>query len=201
MPLVYKPCNVIMLPTDEFSCLATITTAFETLAYSSLPYGKDEDYQPQHLYIISDDEIKNDDWYLDEYNKVCQFVDLSKYGLGHSSKFKKIIASTDTKLKIIIPNHNDFDSENQLPKIPKSFIKKYHEKGGIDVVQIKYIDGNPKITTGNTISIKSEKNQWDRNEIIDMFMELEQAMYSKSSEWKEGSAKNFMLSWLKERLS
>ena len=52
----------------------------------------------QYLYIISDDEIKMDDWYLDDTNSVRQAITECESYWTHRKKYQKIILTTDQDL-------------------------------------------------------------------------------------------------------
>ena len=117
-----KRCKVVMLPTTEKSRLFK---GGGSLNY--LPHSVDNGdgwRSPQHLYIISDDKIEEGDWVIETSNSNAleQFAD---YSLNQKSMgCKKIIATTDSELK--------------LPQIPQSFIEEYCRKGGIDEVDVEY---------------------------------------------------------------
>lgn len=62
-----KKHTIVMLPTDRSSMLY--------IGYNQLRHTDEEhkislggDYEPQHLYILSDEEIKKGDWVFDERN-------------------------------------------------------------------------------------------------------------------------------------
>lgn len=143
-----------------------------------LMFGK-----PQHLYITTDEEIKEGDWFLHpKYEKGIKTglevrkADSSYFGgYGYDWEFcRKIIATTDSNLGITdhrispVPNFVDF------PQIPQSFIEDYCKAGGIDKVLVEYTpcdtcnvidvacgkvdcratrNGYPKLNPDNTIII------------------------------------------------
>ena len=84
---------------------------------------------PQHLYIISDDEIKENDYCLNlETNTVFK---MHKHGLPTSNRNKKIIATTDTSL--INRRQMTFMDEAtewiyDLPQPSQQFIEKFIEE-------------------------------------------------------------------------
>jgi hypothetical protein len=116
-------------------------------------------YKYQHLYITSDDEIKEGDWYKvmnDKYNNgIKSIAQADKEHLRmikENPRFicKKIIATTDKSL-VIGKEHDDtvpyLKMRNKyLPQPSQSFIKKYCELDGIDKVLVEYekhIDQHP----------------------------------------------------------
>jgi len=123
----------------------------------------------QHLYIASDDEIKEGDWTYDTLNNCIEqveksTVDMINAGMLHNGN-RKIIATTDKKLTRKIqcvvcfgegelvcssssttlkPCDNP-DCENgyeyiSIPQIQQSFIEEYCKLGGIDKVLVEYTD-------------------------------------------------------------
>jgi hypothetical protein len=111
-----KNCKTVMLPTNE---KAPINLTNQGLLFNSPDYiGKN-----QHLYILSDDEIKVGDYTIDnDGNLPFQIhANIVRYKQG---KYPKIIASTDSSLN--------------LPSPSQAFIEKYCEVGGIDEVLVKY---------------------------------------------------------------
>lgn len=128
-----KEHTIVMLPTDRSSMLY--------IGYNQLRHTDEEhkislggDYEPQHLYILSDEEIKKGDWVFDERNVVFQFKHFNS-GILHSdnhsqfeNRCKKIIATTDKSLKIvkrISVSDNVIDYPDYVPQLPESFIQAY----------------------------------------------------------------------------
>lgn len=157
----------------------------------------------QHLYITSDEEIKEDDWFITNQNghwelqkcqKICDdgiimsfeeeiaMDQENTYFVFKSKSCKKIIATTDTSLR--------------LPQPPQEFIeayiKAYNEGNPITEVMVEYeiICGRCysntdecwsakecsrntdfpdivklKVNSDNTINIKLIKDKWSREEV------------------------------------
>ena len=151
-----------------------------------------ENLKHQHLYIISDDEIKEGDWCIDSNAIIFQHKNHFPISIGQ----RKIIATTNPLLKIEIDGNRgdllpDVSFDINLPQPSKQFIEKYIEeynKGNIITdVLVEYEEGksysgnegliikewlkiNPK---DNTITIKKVKDSWTREEILD---DIEQSM-------------------------
>lgn len=118
---------------------------------------------PQHLYITTDDKIKERDWVLydvagynnSKYNSHflgqvtsikeigqanCHYgIDGNKLGKNlawHCEDCKKIIATTD---KLVIKDYENCNHEkNYLPRPSIVFVDKYCKEGGIDEVLVEY---------------------------------------------------------------
>ncbi len=92
---------------------------------------------PQHLYILSNDEIKEGDWM---YNKMdTSIMKYIKVGIENENPntygYQKIIATTDKSLKGYNPGlGNLVDWYDEFPSILESFIKTYIKA---------YNEGNP----------------------------------------------------------
>jgi len=132
-----KTHKVVMLPTEKASRIH--------LANNKLIYGKELftdglTGRNQHLYIISDDEIKEDDWYVSdnglEQSTILQAKKEYEGFYKGKQTCKKIVATTDKSLKIVIgdsgwKSHDDggwseYKPEYKLlPQIPESFIQDY----------------------------------------------------------------------------
>lgn len=200
----FKRAKVIMLPTNTISNIISGNKTNELILVknsSKVNYGKS-----QHLYIISDDEIKDGDWY---YDYGCHLVNISSIrqykGQMLSDKDKKILATTDTSLKI---EGKLYKTITNLPQPSQQFIEKYIEeynKGNIikDVLveyeynsfyNNKYFDEELKINPkDNTITIKKLKDSWNRDEVVELLGRMRIDDINKGS--------NFSLeSWIKENL-
>lgn len=153
-----------------------------------VPQGQNT--EPHHLYITTDEEIKEGDWF---YNKGMRTVDKASY--VESSPYikntgKKIIATTDSNLlteegryakmdkyKSLAFKADRLPSNYTLPQIPQSFIEEYCKAGGIDEVLVElesiqeiHVDGvikqGVKLNPDNTIIIHPvEERVYSREEV------------------------------------
>lgn len=187
----FKRAKVIMLPTDKESKLyINNSNRLVTILTSNINLTLKPIYQ--HLYIISDDEIKDDDWKYDdtfhkEITQVKNINSVSKYD-------KKIITTTDTSLTItIIPTGFksgvgalSHSKQINLPQPSQQFIERYIEsynKGEVITdVLVEYesftkaiddFNNNHKLSwklkinpKDNTIIIKESKDSWNREEVF-----------------------------------
>ena len=142
----------------------------------------------QHLYITSDEKIKEGDWCIlfDSFNHI--FSDhIQQYlpNKGHvlNDGLHKIIASTDSSLKLYgeptINGNRTF--KGLMPQPSKSFIEKYIEEYNeghiINEVMVEYdtyeVWGGPTVTEDllkvnskdNTITTKKVKDSWNAYEM------------------------------------
>lgn len=184
---IFKRTRVVMLPTEK-SNLFIINK--EKLSYSTIggKVHKSDIYQPQHLYIISDDKLKDGDWCYDTHPKAEMKINQwqNSYNKIESliTHCQKIIATTDKSLDFA-----PFGGQPILilPEPSQGFIKKYCEKGGIDEVMVEYdfiggVNGQfktaiPKISSDNTITIKSIKDTWNREEVMEICNKFESDLY------------------------
>lgn len=108
--------------------------------------------ESQHFYVISEEEIKKDDWYIDLYNldkpKYCDYTVLSKKLNLKKEQVKKIIATTDKSLN--------------LPQIPQSFVEEfveeYNKNNLIKEVLVKYEETSVTINKSFPASVIQNYN-------------------------------------------
>lgn len=99
----------------------------------------------QHLYFISNDEIKEGDWYYDtNHNAIGKYDSSAQIG-------KKIVATTDKSLNDNIkPQNREFVKalNSIIPEIPESFIqayiKSYNDGKAIEEVDLEMDISNCK---------------------------------------------------------
>lgn len=154
----YKRAKVIILPTEKASSDNQLFIINNKLTLGTLVKGikSEKNFVAQELYIISDDEIKLGDWFLtDDRNRnngdpiwiLCKCTKVQNgwiysdelFGVGLNPDWsKKIIATTDTSLKIdtiggkvndgsILYIQNDF-LKDSLPQPSEQFILKFIEE-------------------------------------------------------------------------
>lgn len=139
-----------------------------------------------HLYFITNDEIKEGDWFINIVQKEIYNHHLGGYNVD-KGYLKKIIASTDPKLTKV---EGTIQHLNSLPRPSKAFIEKYCQAGGIDevMVEVDSIEyhgilqtkgrivefdnrtynpnfGKLKVNSHNTITIRPVKTEWTVDEL------------------------------------
>lgn len=138
---MWKKCKIIMLPTEENAPIFKIGNwnklydSTEILSTNPADFAQDESYQ--HLYILSDEEIKEGDWYVDDTNQIRQNFTSDKEYWNKKLNYKKITATTDSSLTF-----DDAFNSWILPQLSQSFISLYIElynKGNAPVdVEVEY---------------------------------------------------------------
>jgi hypothetical protein len=139
-----KTVKVVMLPTENKSQIQKSNTTHRL--FYDIDVTNDKTYQ--HLYLISDEEIKEGDWYYDVIEK-----EIFQRTLPEDDQYthdKKIIATTDKSLTECCKGvhrigegcnlNNSCNFPDCRPaKIPQSFIEAYVKaEGKIDEVQVEY---------------------------------------------------------------
>ena len=164
----FKRAKVVMLPTNEKTKYLMVYSNVEKTKGKLILNGlKNDEYKEhQHLYIISDDEIKEGDWCYDkrpdengDLVDVVYQVKNIEFELRTSTE-KKIIATTDASL-IIESEYESIDLGKQykyfpLPQPSQQFIEKYIEeynKGNIITdVLVEYELISNEEYFGNTVN-------------------------------------------------
>jgi len=181
---VKKKAKVIILQTDNKSGTIWKTTNGQ-LIHTHVSGEYKEKYQPFNLYIVTDDEIKEGDYCIEDIGGAV-FGPYSKGDVVENPK--KIIATTDPDLYYTQQNGHLGQAIIQIPQIPQSFIEKYCRKGSIDEVEVEYerraLNGEwkdvllpsewgnigenptrPKVNSHNEITIHPIKDSWTRAEV------------------------------------
>lgn len=127
-----KTYKVVMLPTEKASDLCLYTPQTHDVSnnilnygnYNQRLYGLDKKPLYQHLYIISDEEIKEGDWFYNLATKEVLFAskDMLSWNMNATQEhkgWKKIVATTDKSLGEPRPH------SQALAYIPTSFIEAY----------------------------------------------------------------------------
>lgn len=173
--MTLKRTKIVILPTTNKSNI--ILSGFNTL-FKTPPMSVKTSDTYQHLYILSDEEIKEGDWCINKNGVLFKQETDKIFPLFNGSK--KVIATTDPKL------HKD-----GIAKIPITFIEEYiteYNKGNIiELVNVEYqryweyndinfshktlsepADGEIlKLHKDNTIIIHKIKDSWNREEYIE----------------------------------
>lgn len=173
-----KKCKIVLLPINKTYGAIEYDPQDKKYSVESKQYHHKS---PHELYILSDDEIKDNDYFIENNNIFQAYSNFVR--LNMDKTILKIIATTDSSLVV-----KDFDTTYKrvrvyLPSIPQSFIDKYvseYNKGNkIEEVMIEYkgfdnlnsmndssITGwIPKLNPDNTINISAYKDSWNKDEL------------------------------------
>lgn len=207
-----KRCRVVMLPTNEKARICVIKQLYYRGEDSQI-----DSLQNQHLYILSEDEIRKGDYYYTEAR-------ISEYGIHLCDSERLVQICKELKAKKVIATT---DKSLNLPGISQSFIDKYIEKynkGKVlkevnvvyeeDLIKVYdntgehsggYLDFNPDtngykplIKSDNTISIKKVKTSWNREEVVKLLYKLWNVeIYTDNvSNWEQEDLED----WIRENL-
>lgn len=135
----FKKAQVIMLPATN-SKTPVIKQTYDSgvgpntfLTTKKQVVNTPSYYEYFHLYITTDDEIKEGDWLIWN-DKIYHNSKISFIGVDYS-KCKKVVATTNPELG----HGNKNGAFYHLPKIPQWFINRYCQLGGgINNVAIEY---------------------------------------------------------------
>ena len=208
---VLKKCKVVMLSTKEQANIFLEENI--TLTYYKYQQKHSLKGIAMNLYILSDDEIKEGDWYYDYMLRVVlQATKTSTHNGGND--YKKIVATTDTSLHTTECvdgselmdewQGEKIDLHTELPQLSESFIqayiKAYNEGKHItevdlemDIIKNENYTGNGdslisgyKIKTrpDNTVIVHQSK-MYSREELISLCKKAYTEGYGDLSEWIE----------------
>ena len=228
-----KEIEVIMLPTGKnLNHLPNMFTSNGNLFTNGNQIGKylenDNDLIEHHLYFLSDEEIKDGDWFIDTTdNTLWQNKHKKSMKKSIFPECKKIIATTDTSLNTeeftgVIDESNGIKEviKHSLPYPSQTFIKQYLETGCIDKVFVEYEGGccgrciegidecipteyKPKVNSNNEITIHPIKISWNREEVIKLCKKAvrDNCNLSISQQpYNSEEVKEFEDTWIKENL-
>ena len=195
----YEKCKVVMLETDKAeNCF--IKTLHNTISFHkqlmTQSYLKATDCKSFHLYILSDSEIKEGDWFYSEFKGEKRILKYNHLVIPFP-KDKKIIACTDSSLW----EHDDTvpypKTRPALPQLSKDFIQSFVDayNRGTPIIEVlveyefpetitvskhllltgsdeEWAERNaqaiPKISQDNTITIKQVKDTYTREEVVQL---------------------------------
>ena len=196
-----KLCNTVLLSTDGKTNMYKFKET-NNLILSNHPDQKNE-AEPQHLYILSDDEIKEGDWYYATDTHVigiAQFSDLDRIFDGpFGFTYKRIIGSTDRSLNLPSPELlfiRYFIRQYNIGSLITKVMVEYEIKGWAkELVEYAHepseLHKTLKLEPDNTIRISLVKELWSREEVIQLLHQYDLSGCSDSNiEFTEWIASN-----------
>lgn len=170
-----KTFKIVMLPTEKASSIVFEDDDPIKKLHICPTERQHEKWNYQHLYIISDDEIKEGDWVLNkETNEIYQRKHYNNGKSKLSEQEKKIVATTDKSLGITDHRVSPVPNFCDMPQIPESFIQAYikayndgHPITEVDLEIEQYNIGKPsyyvrdriKTRADNTVIINSMEEE------------------------------------------
>ena len=220
----FKKAKIVILPTNEakgdfskkriYPCLLKHSWMFDKEEKGKLIFTDSNIRTPtqlQHLYIISDDEIKESDWFYNIHSKI---VGRAAFNFGKDELAKKIIATTNNSLTEDRQKTACVVTGHPLPQPSQQFIQKFVEKynkGNVitDVLVEYEKQYNPQVygtaaekysiterlkinPKDNTITIKKVKDSYSREEVIEFGNKVKE--YCKDG-WKPDSLHRVFFEW------
>lgn len=195
MSMLKKVCDVVMLETSgiDRNNGVVFKDTLENLKLTRNHYSPDiefSDCEYYHLYILSEDEIKDGDWVLEHSSNmpVKALKDWTNEDHTKNPFDRKIIATTDSSLEVLSKGINPV--YEKLPRPSEEFIEdfiiRFNNWNQIEKVKVDYeikdytiirtiprdfvTNYEPKINyKDNTISTTHFKDKWNRSEVLDLF--------------------------------
>lgn len=235
----FKRAQVIILSTQDNNSQLAINLGVGEFIGQKIPKGDlcissskgwSNAFRPQHLYIISDDEIKEGDWVIDSGGIIRKVDRINEEGRLHLSDLfaltihpkscKKIISTTDTSLTIDCIQEckltTNIHYSKLLPQPSQQFIEKYIEeynKGNIikDVLVeyelIPFSKNAPNRERGSRLKINSKDNTITIKKLKDSWNreEVENLLYKITEDFSSSSRLTTYFrsktdNWIKENL-
>lgn len=177
-----KNIQVVMLATKE---KAEIQLAID----NTLRFTSNHTWIYQHLYFLSDEEMKEGDWVINEVdylNKRGKIIQLNKeevQSANHNKDvFKKIIATTDSSLEYSFGKTASFELPHPSQEFLEVFVKEYNKGNQIKEVLVEYEEkaahevgllSNRKYrlkvnSKDNTITTKRAKETFTKQEAMEL---------------------------------
>lgn len=219
---MFKRAKVVMLPTEEKTSIAM---SLMNILIINGSHPENNEYRNQHLYIISDGEIKKGEelkkgaWYINTYRGYSKAF--LNHNLDNNGYLKEVIATTDSSLKIksgkdLIKEYITIEENLNgipLPQPSKSFIEKYikeYNKGNVITdVLVEYITTKSEVfynndvpysslkanPKDNTITIKKVKDVWNKSELESLLFNFAEYISEEPKKYIENTEK-----WIKDNL-
>ena len=180
-----KTVKVVMLSTEKADIIH-LNLHLNKLSIFNKPYPNGDNTKSQHLYLTSDEEIKEGDWVIENSNIIVKVVSLFednclvKNNTAYNTNLKlckKIVATTDNSINVNYP----------IAEIPESFIqayiKAYNEGNTITEVTVEYEQIKKReITSIGTMSISNTfitKTRSDNTVIVHQAKMYQAKMYTR----------------------
>lgn len=194
MEMIKKECKVVMLPTNEKSHIYHVVNV-DKLRYVTGIHKEDLEQFPnqsntqnQHLYILSDDEIKEGDYLISITGNILKCNNPHRKEIQLHS-IGKIIATTDSFLNLPQPSQAFIkkycESNSEIKEVMVEYVNKYFSSGAneskwhectkeaYELIEKDYwFDTKKEIeiktNSKNEVSISPVKSSWTKEEVYDL---------------------------------
>jgi hypothetical protein len=181
--------QVVMLPTNDDTTGTIIRHKANHSILNTIknpPTHHEGGVQAQHIYITSNEEIKEGDWFirLDSEIVQCELHHIKHMEKESELSWRKVIATTDTNLGYKERFNGVYvEEEDTLAFIPESFIKAFVESNGtIKEVLVEYVGDYDELHKGwlaDTIKLKTRP---DNTIVISATKDSYRELYEKALE-------------------
>lgn len=171
-----KEHNILLLATDnesnyKIAFCKGIAKQKNKLFFFGNNSGKHKTDIPQNLYITSDEQIKEGDWFIHSSHDVSRVFKAKSVETGEQGSIitiegdacwyincKKIIATTDTSINIELFHQGDKLALSQIPQeYIQYYVKKYNEGVILEKCEVEY-----ELVEGTIFSIE---DGWDKSPV------------------------------------
>ena len=166
---MWNKCNVVMLSTEDAKAPILSYLNDKSIQYFPATIWSNSDLTKRHLYITSDEVIKEGDWFI--LNN-CNPIQCVMKDFPQAKDVKKIIATTDTSLGIALISKEFINY----------FIEQYNKGNVIKEVWVEFKvisnDLSPVLhyNSKKIINIKPIKDSWSREEVTQLLHKYENDM-------------------------
>lgn len=229
----YKECGVVMLETNNPYKVKQLIIWHDGILKNA-PWSDSEGeflriHKPQHIYITSDDEVKEGDWMINTNGDTILNYESKNEGDNTWREYwKKIIATTDTSLNEKECSkcfgygndqsgycHKCHGTGNGLilsqpsDKFIQAYIDAYNKGEKIDKVLVEmdyeYYSGGTTFFTklkDNDIIIKKTKDSWTKDELLSTLSleSLREKFHSQSGMFINKQTSHEIIRWIKDSL-
>jgi hypothetical protein len=214
-----KQCKVIRLPAAVDSDSKLYLNSGGALHLYTDDFGNTPNFTAQHLYLVSNDEIKEDDWVYLEASKSLRRIlpndtqDPENWIVVEGNcavlreACKKVIATTDSSLgKDCYTGIRKDMAFFPLPQIPQSFIEAYLKaQGKIDEVMVEMNEGTGVFKWANDVvkrrsdntAIIHQAKTYTRAEVSDIIYNVLGSFAAKHDVYFDGRD---ITQWIEENL-
>mgnify|MGYP003424287667 FL=1 len=190
MSNVKKKIEVVMLPTEKATPIIHIGIMKRILFESNTSKYKgvlDKDESYQHLYFVSNEPIKEGDWFI----AIDSSIQKAKANYEKLDNDKKVIATTDDLRVTTFEHFGALPSPS--PQFIDKFIGEYNKGNVIKEVMVEYETKYPfenelgkkqdclKVNKNNHITITRCKDSWSRGEITNKLKLLSELLEAQAA--------------------